>query len=145
MQRESNIFTDVQTRSDCNRGKWTGTRNHRSVADAYNAWKQDKHIWKRSFISPTSRYRFRIKYHSPEDLWGDDTEAKFAELNPTYINAAPTDIFWVNQKVASDDLRSLCRMRDANVITQAEFDRLHNLGCIEEVLTDAQFRAKYCV
>jgi len=96
----------IQTRN------FSGRLNYyNSVAEAYEAYKKDKTIFKISFNG--RRYIPKTK----QDLWEDDSE-KILCLYDTYKCADNLDLFWIDQTITG---------KIENVYTVDEFLKLELL------------------
>jgi hypothetical protein len=111
---------EVQTRSD-GRGKWAGCHHFHSIAAAYLAWQEDPNIWKISWSEGEQQILRRFRPKRVSSKWSPQAEAKMEAMSPDYRAAktsAPSAIFWLDQDVLNDDIKT--------------------------VLRDVDFRAKYC-
>jgi hypothetical protein len=149
MQRESGIYTYIQTRSDSSRGKWMGTEMHESIKAAYRAWTEDKNIWKISFSSSDNAEndtRYQCITHTKTETWSwsPETNEKLKSLNPIYANASNNQLFWLIKTIMPSNLAELKQSLKDGMISDAEFEKGFDLGCYVGILTDEEFRNKYC-
>lgn len=128
---------EVQTRSESGRLNFFS-----SVTEAYQAWEKDPTIWKISF----SGHRFRPK--TKKELWSLLSEDKMRRMSEKYAKALENELFWINQSLMPEDkyfqiytkLKSEAKNQDE--IDEAE--DFYMSKCIKEVLSDEEFRNKYC-
>lgn len=106
---------EVQTRSDFPYGKYAGLTKFDSVKDAYNAYKCDPNIWKISWMENDQRITYLPKKRGV--IWGDTPEWKLTELCPKYLNSPSREVFWLQYSPK---------------------------GILLSVLTDSEFREKFC-
>lgn len=137
----------VQTRSE------TGeTNNYDTVAEAYNVWKKDSNeIFKISFEDLTKRLcRWRPKTRGG---WNPVSEKRILLLCPEYSAVFPysvsardrverynKEVFWVHQLVMHPTSLSFREWKGSSNMSENEYDA----EFIVEVLTDEQFRVRYC-
>lgn len=115
----------VQTRSGTN-----GLQFFESVKNAYEAYLNDKSIWKISFEDEDGKHRWVKKKKSEDDGKFVD-EKTLCNLSEDYANCTNDDetIFWYDQY--------LDPIVDEVTFKVVEFP-------IKAVLTDEQFKSKYC-
>jgi hypothetical protein len=142
---------EVQTRSDSYPTKYSGCHCFPSVAAAYRAYKEDSTIWKISWYGDAEmkdHYRFRPKYRS--EKWHPTSEKRLCELSPLYrqdtqnASASPAELFWVRQAMIAPNFTQLFTENFNNRLSDEEFEERKRLDCLLEVLSDQEFREKYC-
>ncbi len=129
---------EVQTRSDSN-GKYSGLHFFDTVNASYNAWQEDKNIWKLSWEDAGGHHRFRPKLKG--DDWNPKSEEKLNELSTLYKFALPDELFWIDQLLLPDNYDELFKLKAE--LSKEEYDNLYMVNCIKTVLSDQEFRLKY--
>ena len=131
---------DVKTRSDYHKSLFAGCHRFSTVAEAYSAWQQDPHIWKLSWTDAEGTYRYRPKMR--HEKWAPLSEKILEGMSPVYQQAPDDELFWVDQKICPDDIEHYISFR--RKMPEEEWDDLYMSNCIAGVLSDSEFRKKYC-
>ena len=127
---------EFQTRSD-----ETGLLFFSTLQDAYDMWKKDPTIWKISWYDGTNDYRWRPK--TKQEDWSPESEERLANMSEKYKNAKNTEIFWVQQYIMPPNHQDLFEKFAKKQITDSEFEKEYSKCCLEEVLSDEEFRQRF--
>ena len=130
-----NADKEFQTCSHIN-----GTNIYKTFIEAFNAYKEDKSIWKISFDDADgTSMRWRPKTKSILDIW--ENEDCLLNLSATYSAEQDTNrVFWVWQLAI--DVEYFCELiakRNRGEITHNECSRLNDRANIKCVLTEEEF------
>ncbi len=131
---------DVQTRSDYHKSPYAGCHYFATVKEAYSAWQKDPHIWKISWEDDEGSFRFRTK--TKGESWYESSEKTLCGMSENYQQAADDALFWVHQSVMPEDLESILHLK--KTMPEDQWDQLYVSKCIISVLSDLEFREKYC-
>jgi hypothetical protein len=132
---------EIQTRSDEVLSLYSGIHYFDTVAEAYEAWNKDRSIWKISWFTPEKHYRYRLKLKG--EPWSPESEKKLESLSSKYAMATSEELFWINQHILSPNFDDTFHKLQAGLISHVEYEREINVGCIDEVWTVEEFKAKY--
>jgi hypothetical protein len=137
---ELNFEMEVQTRSDtCQNNRWPGLNYFNSLKEALEAYDQDNTIWKISYTDANDvDFRWRPKYKKEIWKWSEDHINKQSEI---YRNARPNDLFWINQLIIIPNCREVYRDLAAKSIPENDWDQYIMPMLIQDIKTDAEFRA----
>ena len=126
------VQNDFQTYSDVN-----GVTFYNSFIEAFNAYQNDKTIWKISFDFQGREMIWRPK--TKNDIWKNEdclmnlSEEYAAEQNPRKV-------FWIRQSACNIEyLRELIEQKDKGEISSQDVDRLHDRSNIKCVLNEDEF------
>lgn len=145
MEKEEKIqspiyFANIQTLSNGRKGYWRGLHTHNSIAEAFQAWIDDAHIFKIMFSQvineeeppPLENDVWQTQYiYIKEQVYNRPpaVRTRLRELNSVCAIAADEDIFWVRHK---------------NYPIPRHYNIEQCALNIVEVLTEDEFEAKYC-
>lgn len=129
----------VQTHS-YKTGPYSGCNYYKTVAEAYHARQVDSNIWKLSWEDHEGSYRYCPKYKKKP--WYPLSEKILCGMSLAYHDASEDELFWVNQAIIPPNIdKFICRKK---TMSDEEWDQLYMANCIVSILSDAEFREKYC-
>lgn len=157
----------IQTRSE-----FTGCEHWYSVREAYDAYQKDTSIWKISWSEGSFDHRFRPIHKQDLLKWQRLSLQKIKQLCPNFDTILKSEILWVDQQILAKcldtelnqiDRQTLDKMRNGICLEEATkwqqderqklkerfpteevYEEWKDAECITEVLTDNQFKEKYC-
>ena len=152
------------------------THFYPNIKEAFDVGsKSVRHLIKISWYDMKNQLvRFVPKYNDPKQNWKESSEKKISELNPAYLSATQTDLFWVRQNLllshdelkqifdeyaCEDSKRHLDKLQPAEekrshafiylevmhmTEHRPEVESAHDAMLIVEVLSTVEFTNKYC-
>lgn len=127
-----------QTRSDSHKGKWPGLNHFPTFREALAAYDEDGRIWKISYIDQNGKeHRWRPKMKG--EIWSN-SESRLDEMSEIYKNALSNELFWVDQKTIAENHHEIIKDLQKREIPEDQWDAYTMPPCIQNVLTDTEFR-----
>ena len=110
-----------------------GTQFYTTFLDAFEAYKNDKSIWK---ISWDDCHRWRPK--AKKDIW--ENEETLVNLSEEYADEENVSrVFWVWQLTIPENCDELFAMEKNGEITKEEMNKQWDRACIKSVITQEEF------
>ena len=114
----------------------------RSIETALRAGARDKTI-ERIIIVTDSGEEYHLVKKMVGHMWRDEVESKFETMSPEYVNAALSDLFWVEQIIESQELNRLISLRNTGFITKEAFYLEYALACNVDIYTPEEVLGEF--